>query len=53
MSASHVSATLRRLVHERAGGCCEYCLIPEAMMWALHTIDHIIAERQAANPTLV
>ena len=32
MSATHVSASLRRLVRERAGECCEYCLIPEASM---------------------
>ena len=49
MSATHVSASLRRLVRERAGECCEYCLIPEAMTWALHTIDHIIAEKHGGT----
>ena len=39
------SASLRRLVRERAGECCEYCLIPEAMTWALATINHIIARK--------
>ncbi len=51
MSASHVPAALRRLVRERAGECCEYCLIPEAMTWALHTIDHIIAEKHGGTTT--
>ena len=51
MSASHVSAALRRLVRDRAGERCEYCLIPEAMTWALHTIDHIIAEKHGGTTT--
>jgi hypothetical protein len=51
MSESHVSAALRRLVRERAGECCEYCLIPEAMTWALLTIDHIIAEKHGGTTT--
>jgi len=51
MSASHVSAALRQLVRERAGECCEYCLIPEAMTWALHTIDHITAEKHGGGTT--
>ena len=41
-----------RLVRERAGECCEYSLIPEAMTWALHTIDHIIAEKHGGTTTL-
>lgn len=45
MSQSHVPAALRRLVRERAGERCEYCLMPEALAFALHTIDHIIAEK--------
>ncbi len=51
MSASHVSAALRRLVRERAGECCEYCLIPEVVTWALHTIDHITAEKHGGMTT--
>jgi HNH endonuclease len=51
MSTSHVSAFLRRLVRERAGDCCEYCLVPEAITWAPHTIDHIIAEKHGGTTT--
>jgi hypothetical protein len=51
MSATRVSASLRRLVRERAGECCEYCLIPEAMTWALHTINRIIAEKHGGTTT--
>ncbi len=36
---------MRRQVWARARGCCEYCLIPESMTWAAHTIDHVIAEK--------
>ncbi|WP_437617878.1 HNH endonuclease [Sorangium sp. So ce1151] len=28
---THIPAALRRLVHERAGGACEYCLYPESL----------------------
>jgi hypothetical protein len=45
MSTTHIPIALRRQVRERAGECCEYCLIPESITWALHTIDHIIAEK--------
>jgi hypothetical protein len=45
MSPAYVPAALRRLVYERAGGCCEYCLIPEAVVFATHEIDHIIAQK--------
>lgn len=45
MSRTHVPAELRRLVRERAGNCCEYCLIPQSATFASHTIDHILAEK--------
>ncbi|RLC12738.1 MAG: HNH endonuclease [Deltaproteobacteria bacterium] len=42
---TYISAKLRRMVYERAGGCCEYCLIPETAALAVHEIDHIIAQK--------
>ncbi|HEY9848636.1 MAG TPA: HNH endonuclease signature motif containing protein [Leptolyngbyaceae cyanobacterium] len=45
MSRTYISSTLRQLVYDRANGCCEYCLIPEATSFAKHEIDHIIAEK--------
>lgn len=42
MSTLYVSTALRRLVVERAGGRCEYCLSPQAIALASHEIDHII-----------
>ena len=43
MTVSHVPTHLRRLVRERASLRCEYCLISEALTFALHEIDHIVA----------
>ncbi len=39
----YVSAELRRLVHERAGGQCEYCRIHSEHVVLPHEPDHIIA----------
>ncbi len=37
-----VPAALRRLVMDRAGECCEYCLLPQAATVFQHEPDHII-----------
>lgn len=50
MSSTHIPAALRRLIYERANGCCEYCLTPEAVSLAAHEVDHIIAEKHG-GPT--
>lgn len=49
MSSTYISSALRRLVYDRAGGCCEYCLLPEAAAFASHEIDHIIAEKHGGS----
>jgi HNH endonuclease len=49
MSATHIPIALRRQVRLRASECCEYCLIPESMTWAVHTIDHIVAEKHGGT----
>lgn len=49
MSLTHVPVELRRLVRARAGGCCEYCRLDEAVSFALHEIDHIIAEKHGGR----
>ena len=51
MSLTHIPVALRRLVRERSGEWCEYCLIPEAVAFAAHWIDHIIA-KQHDGPTI-
>src|SRR5574341_1267401 len=45
MSSTYIPPPLRRLVHERAGDCCEYCLIPEAAVFASHEVDHTISQK--------
>ncbi len=45
MSQGHVPVALRRVVHARAGGRCEYCLMPEALTFFAHEVDHIIAQK--------
>lgn len=49
MSKTYISATLRRLVSDRAGNCCEYCLQPEVFAFCSHEIDHIIAEKHGGE----
>jgi HNH endonuclease len=41
----HIPNALRRLVHERAGGTCEYCLLREAMALSAHEVDHIVSQK--------
>lgn len=42
---SYIPAELRRLVTERAGGCCEYCRMNMADRLLPFEIDHIISEK--------
>ena len=45
MSTTHIPAALRRLVEARAGGQCEYCLLPVGVAFFSHEIDHVVAEK--------
>jgi hypothetical protein len=49
--SSYVSVELRRLVAERAGGACEYCLIFERDTFFGCQVDHVIAEKHG-GPTI-
>ena len=51
MSLTHVPTELRRLVRERANGCCEYCGVPESVTFAVHEVDHIVAEKHGGETT--
>ncbi|MEA5620541.1 HNH endonuclease signature motif containing protein [Cronbergia sp. UHCC 0137] len=42
---SYVSATLRRLVTQRAGNKCEYCQFPQMASLFAFEMEHIIAEK--------
>jgi hypothetical protein len=43
---------MRTVVHARAGGCCEYCRIPELGTLFGHEPDHIIAKQHGGKTTL-
>jgi hypothetical protein len=46
---SYISSSLRRLVVERAAGCCEYCFLSqEDVAFSFH-IEHIIAEKHGGE----
>ncbi len=49
MSKTYIRVHLRELVYQRAKGDCEYCLVPEKASFALHQIDHIIAEKHGGK----
>ena len=49
MSATYISAQLRREVIERAGDCCEYCQIGQADQFFAFAIDHIISEKHGGQ----
>jgi hypothetical protein len=45
-------ADLRRQVVERAGNCCEYCLIHQDLVASTHQVDHVIAEKHGGVTSL-
>jgi len=46
---SDISESLRRLVAERAGYRCEYCLLHEDDSYSPHQIDHIISRKHGGR----
>ncbi len=44
-----MSSALRRLVHLRAGGKCEYCHLPQAGHEERFSVDQIVAQQHLAN----
>ena len=40
---TYVPSALRRLVIEHASQSCEYCLLPDALSFYPHEVDHVIA----------
>jgi hypothetical protein len=45
VSITYIPVALKRLVEQRASYQCEYCLLPVAVSFFPHEIDHIIAEK--------
>jgi len=50
--ARDVTEATRRLVIERTGGRCEYCLIEEAAVGFPHQIDHIVSRKHGGSSRL-
>lgn len=48
---TYINTALRREVVERAGSCCEYCLINEDDENVSFHIEHIIAEKHGGETT--
>ena len=46
---TYIPAQLRRLVEERAGDRCEYCLLPTQLSFFLHEVDHVIPEKHSGK----
>lgn len=40
---AYIFEALRRLAIERAADACEYCLLPNALSFYPHEVDHVIA----------
>src|SRR5712692_524060 len=49
MAQVYIPTALRRLVVERASGRCEYCGLSEALAFAPHELDHIIAQKHGGQ----
>jgi hypothetical protein len=49
MAQKYVPVALRRVVRQRAGERCEYCLIPESLTLAAHWVDHVVAEKHGGQ----
>jgi 5-methylcytosine-specific restriction endonuclease McrA len=45
VSQTYIPDPLRRLVEQRANHKCEYCLLPTAVAFFPHEIDHVIPEK--------
>lgn len=46
---TYIPAELRRLVIERAGGCCEYCRMQVTDRLLPFEIDHIVAQKHGGE----
>lgn len=49
MSKTYIPASLRRLIHRRAQGRCEYCLVSQEVALLPFEIEHVIAEKHGGE----
>lgn len=48
---TYIPNALRRMVIERASGCCEYCLLSQEDSFLPHEVDHITSEKHRGATT--
>ncbi|MGE0131043.1 MAG: HNH endonuclease [Blastocatellales bacterium] len=53
MPRIHIPDQLRRLVIERARGCCEYCLLHQDDAPEPHHVDHLIAIKHGGKTVIL
>jgi hypothetical protein len=51
MTTGSISASLRRLVIDRAEGKCEYCRLHQDFSIYTHEVDHVIAQKHGDETT--
>jgi 5-methylcytosine-specific restriction endonuclease McrA len=44
-----IDAETRKFVRKRAGGCCEYCRLPQQQSELAHHIEHIVARQHGGQ----
>lgn len=49
MSEVAISDALRATIRERAGGHCEYCLMPDSFAFVSYEIDHVVARKHGGK----
>jgi HNH endonuclease len=47
----YISASVKKLVIQRANGACEYCLIHQDFSMYSHEIDHVVATKHGGRST--
>ena len=47
--SQYIPAPLRQEVYDRAGGQCEYCLVPQVAALVSPEVDHIIARKHGGE----
>jgi hypothetical protein len=48
---TYIPEALRRMVHQRAEGYCEYCLVHEDFSVMSHEVDHVYSEKHGGETT--
>ena len=50
---SYISDKIEKMVHRRALGCCEYCLLNENTTFLIHEMEHIISLKHGSTDAII